>query len=134
MADYIFKELSNLHLFSWLSFFLFSGYQQNIRPTQHHIWAVSQQHKCADCSYCFPISNCSNANIFLNEDNFCSFSDCRNTFNDKLKKIITIILFTLTQQMHCMNPDRYKSVKRQKFFQYMISFLCYLPILTFCWP
>ena len=50
-------------------------------------------------AYDFHFSNCSNASEFLNWNNFCFISNCRNAFNCRLKQLIYCKWFSIAHQM-----------------------------------
>ena len=75
--------------------------------------------------------------IFSTEDNFCFISDCRNSFNCKLKKIKNeqIIIFYIPSNALCPSAEsvQIKHFKHHTFINMYFLFTWFnLQILNFC--
>ena len=95
-ANCILEELSNLYwivlLMSFFPLLLWITAENRTKLEKLFIWTTkpggAQHQKQTNCASLF-IRNCNNACDFWTERNFCIISDCRNSFNDKIKNLQT---------------------------------------------
>ena len=106
------------------------------------IWRVDWdgEHNTPDTQntrFIFFISNCNNASNFWTEGNFCIISDCRNSFDYKLKNFISeqIIIFYSSLNAVCSfdKSVQIKSFKHHTFISMCSLFTWFnLQILNLC--
>ena len=122
-ANYISEELSKLHLIvlliSFFTLLLWITAGNRTKMNKLFIWTTNsggaQHHKHANCTWLF-ISKCNNA-----INNCCILSDCRNSFNKKLK--------TYGQAKDFFNPTNTKSLSEWSLKEKLHTFIgmtCYL--------
>ena len=121
--DYIFEEPLNLHVIVFLTFLLFRcGFQEKIEPSRRNylIWT-------ADWGGVQNTPNRQNGLIiFLSaialmqviswtEDDFYFISDCRNSFNNKLKKLIKEQIIIFYSPSNALSSDEFVQIKHFRY-------------------